>query len=433
MFAPAFMPLVNPEAIVNSKLALVFLDEGWEIDIISRRLVGTTEYDYGSSWREPWLPLQDHTHEVTYVTHNKVMRLCETVWAGLKMGHPIEGCRWAMHAYKMALHLHRLRNYNVILSRALPDAAHLPAMALARKTGLPWIANWNDASGLKNLPPYGEGPKANLGRFNERFIKEVAQNAVRLTFPSDRLKRYICQYLGPGAEKKSSTVPHAALSIGANHKISPGKKFTICYAGNISPERNPSVFLEGLERFIRTVDGKGSVEFAFIGFDRSGRLTSFQASNLGNNIRLLDPMPYMDCQDFFIRADVLLIIEAPLEEGIYLPAKFVDYVQSGKPVLAITPEPGTLRDYLNSSGGGIAVDCHSPMAISEALTNMYKMWQSGSLGERLGSSALQKSFSSDTIIAQYKRIFESVQLDVGSQDLSPTGFSVAFTHEHRSA
>lgn len=412
MFAPAFPPLANPEAIVNGKLALTFLEEGWEVDIISRRIVGATEYDYGSAWREPWLPLRDHTHEATYVTHNKVHRLCETVWAGLKLGHPIEGCRWAMYAYKTALHLHRHRNYNVILSRALPDAAHLPAMALARKTGIPWIANWNDASGVKNLPPYGEGPKANLGRFNEGFIKQVAQNADRLTFPSDRLKRYICQYLGPGAEKKSSTIPHVALTMGSNFKNSTGMKFTICYAGNISHQRNPSIFLEGLERFIRMVDGKGSVEFTVIGFDRSGHLTSAQASNLGNNIRLLGSMTYMDCQEFFSLADVLLIIEAPLQEGIYLPAKFVDYVQSGKPILAVTPEPSTVGDYLNSFGGGIAVDCHSPMAIAEALNNMYRMWQIGTLGEKLGSSALQKSFSSDTILAQYKRIFESVVVEI---------------------
>jgi glycosyltransferase involved in cell wall biosynthesis len=413
MFAPAFTPLANPEAIVNGKLALTFLEEGWEVDIISRRLVGATEYDYGSTWREPWLPLRDHTHEVTYVTHNKVKRLCETVWAGLKMGHPIEGCRWAMYAYKMALHLHRHRNYNVILSRALPDAAHLPAMALARKTGLPWIANWNDASGVKNLPPFGEGPKANLGRFNEGFIKEIAQNANWLTFPSDRMKRYICQYLGTGTEKKSSTVPHAALTTGSKYKNSTGKKFTLCYAGNISPDRNLSIFLEGLERFIRTVDGKGSVEFAFIGFDRSGHLTSAQASNLGNNIRLLGTMTYTDCQDFFSHSDVLLIIESPFVEGIYLPAKFVDYVQSGKPVLAVTPEPSTLGDYLNSFGGGLAVDCRSPMGIAEALTNMYEMWLSGTLGEKLGSSGLQKFFSSDMIIAQYKRIFESIGVDIG--------------------
>jgi len=103
MFSPAFAPLANPEAIVNSKLALAMLDAGWEVDIISRNLSGMTDYDYGSGWVEPWLPLKPHTHEIQYELGNKAKRLFDTGLSALKMGYLIDGCRWAKHAFDYAV------------------------------------------------------------------------------------------------------------------------------------------------------------------------------------------------------------------------------------------------------------------------------------------------------------------------------------------
>ena len=44
------------------------------------------------------------------------------------------------------------------------------------------------------------------------------------------------------------------------------------------------------------------------------------------------------------QAAALLLMEATLDEGIYLPSKFCDYSRSGKPLLLFCPEAGTIAD-----------------------------------------------------------------------------------------
>ena len=69
------------------------------------------------------------------------------------------GNAWAALALRKGRELLSKNRYDVIMSRALPEYAHLPALILARESGIPWIANWNDPASLRLLPPpYGNGP-----------------------------------------------------------------------------------------------------------------------------------------------------------------------------------------------------------------------------------------------------------------------------------
>jgi glycosyltransferase involved in cell wall biosynthesis len=408
MFSPIFAPFSNPEAIVNNKVVLTFLNAGWEVDVISRKQPKTLGYDYGSTWEEPWLALRSITHEACCEANGKMNVLVETMRDVLRTGHPIVGCRWAAHALDLALKLHKKKPYHVILSRSLPDSGHLPALSLARITKLPWIANWNDAFGDKNPPPVGKGVHANLGFFHERFLNMVAQKANWLTFPSDRMGRYICKYLRNGAMEKSSTIPHVIMDP---RGIRPKKKneiFAICYAGNLYPGRNPEVFLRGMKEFLRCQGLGTKFKLLIIGLENVGLSRLIESFGLESNIELKGPLSYMETLDHCEKSDVLLVIEAPYEEGIYLPSKFVDYVQTDRPILAVSPKNGTLHDIIDGYGGGIAVDCRSMRAITGALNELYLHWEQCSLDDVYSSGRLHHLFSPNTVIDSYENIFRCI-------------------------
>lgn len=408
MFAPAFAPFANPEAIVNSKLALAFLEAGWEVDIISRNLAVESKYNYGSEWIEPWLPLKDMTYIISYDLGGKVYRFIDMARSSLRMGYFLEGGRWAAYALDKALQLHKKKKYQVILSRSGPDIAHLPAMALAKKKALPWIANWNDASGQKNLPPYGKGADANLGFSYERLLANVARNASWHTFPSDRLRNYICQYLGPWVKEKSSTIPHAAIKTIQNVERKRNIIFSICHAGHISTNRNPKTFLKGLADFAKREDLQDSFKLIIIGLDDVGVCELAVQYGLEANLQIIGPLSYSATLNNLAKSDVLLVIEATSKESIYLPAKFVDYVQTGRPILAVTPNVSTLNDILLKYGGGIGADCISSEAIARALSVLYRHWKDGTLEKQFGADRLHQLFAPETIIANYKEIFSKI-------------------------
>jgi glycosyltransferase involved in cell wall biosynthesis len=408
MFAPAFAPFANPEAIVNSKLALAMLNEGWETDVISRKLADISDYDYGTAWNEPWIPLKEHTYEISYDLGNRVRRVTEWLLSSIRIGHPIEGCRWATHALDLAFRLHKQNHYDIILSRSLPDFGHLPALAFSKKTGLPWIANWNDAFGDKNPPPVGKGANANLGLFHGRFLKEVAKKTSWVTFPSERMRRHICKYLGNGTSEKSSTIPHVALKSFKKPRREKKDSFTVCYAGNLYPGRNPESFFCGVIDFLKANRLPTKFKLFMVGLENLELRRLVESFGLESYAEFKGPLSYMDTLNCCDDCDVLLVIEAPYEEGIYLPSKFVDYVQTGRPILAVSPPNGTLRDIISMHGGGVAADCKSSEEICNALNELYFHWEQNTLDNVYGSDRLYHLFSAETIINSYEGILKNM-------------------------
>jgi glycosyltransferase involved in cell wall biosynthesis len=406
MFAPAFAPFTNPEAIVNSKLALAFLEAGWHIDVISRSLRDILAYNFGADWIEPWLPLKNHTYEITYEVGGKLNRFTDILASAFAVKYPIEGCRWAHRAYNLALKLHQEKKYQAILSRSSPDTGHLPGLAMAKVTNLPWITNWNDPSGDKHLPPLGKGMDAKLGFFEERFLDEVAQRACWLTFPSDRMRYYICGQLGNGVLEKSSTIPHIAMKFPQKENKKRGELFSICYTGNLYSGRNPETFLQGVVEFLKVKKAQKRFKLTIIGFENVGIKKLAETYGLQSNVELKGPLTYKDTLYSCAESEVLLVIEAPYEDGIYLPSKFVDYVQTGRPILAVSPINGTLHDIISVHGGGIAANCLSSKAIANALCELYSRWEVNSLDTDYSSDRLDYLFSPERIIESYEEIFK---------------------------
>ena len=122
-------------------------------------------------------------------------------------------------------------------------------------------------------------------------------------------------------------------------------------------------------------------------------------------ISLKGKKTYEETQEIVAASSVLVVIEAATDEGIYLPSKFVDYVQTGRPVLAISPPVGTLNDVLTAYGGGIADDCNCPDTIAQAITTLYAEWKAETLDKNYGSYRLFDLFSKDRVVEQYTEIF----------------------------
>jgi glycosyltransferase involved in cell wall biosynthesis len=409
MFAPIFAPFANPEAIVNNKLALTFISKGWHIDIVTRKVPIMYGYNYGSDWVDPWLPLHKYTHEVDYAVGGLIRMRYEALRDGLNMGYILEGCRWAYHAYKLALELHKKNKYDVVLSRSLPDAGHMPALKFSRIAQIPWIANWNDPTGDKNPKPTGKGIDAKLGINLNKLLNDIKKNADWLTFPSERMRQYVCTYLGDGACQKSSVIPHAAMQYNGDKPLD-DKTFKLCHAGNLYASRKPENFLQALRDFSSRINVQQKINVTIIGIENVDLKEKAKHYNVENMIHFTGPLSYADTIEQLAKNDLLIVLEGQYEEGIYLPSKFIDYVQTGRPVLSISPKISTLNDILSQYGGGIAADCCSSDSITSALCALYEHWEKGTLNDKYGSHKLYNLFAPETIIGQYVNIFNQIGL-----------------------
>jgi len=403
MIAQACYPPQAPEAAVNAKLVLAMRAAGWEVDVISRSNSGEV---YPPSQSDPWAPVAQVTHSLYAEVSRSLPNTLRKIRGALRTGHVTHGLVWVDAAISLGMKLCRERHYDCILSRSSPYFGHLPALVIKRRTGLPWIANWNDPDPIEKYPPpYGQGPDARISPLTTRYFNAVSASADWHTFPSERLRRYCAGYLGNGVGEKSSVIPHVAIQrVGALPDRSAIMHF--CHAGTVTAPRDPKPLLMGIKHFIdQHPDAAREVAFKFIGTVPKD-MGEFSAKlGISQIVQILGTLGYEETQRTLESEDVFVIVEAPMAEGIFLPSKFVDAIQLGKPIFAVSPREGTLADVLNSRGGGIAVDCTRPDEIARGLAQLHLAWKSGQLSS-YSSQQIESLYSEEFVLNEYRKLFK---------------------------
>jgi glycosyltransferase involved in cell wall biosynthesis len=404
MFAPFCYPPAGAEAIVTAKLLLAALDAGWDIDVISQKNAGQF---YPYSINGIWKPITDVVKNIDTSKGFELFKRLQNAHLR-KVLNRIQSLLWVEKAFSTARRLSIKKKYDFILSRVSPQYGHLPALLVSQKLKIPWIANWNDPMPPQKSPyPYGDGPFAYIPIVFKKYIQAVSRQATWHTFPSERMRNYICSYL-PDCKEKSSIIPHIALERLCYRSSQRQKGFTLCHIGDLGL-RKPDIFLEGVKRFFYKTRPEGHffVKFASLKFDNLKELSR----NLGieHLVIMESAKTYEETQKIAENSTVLVVIEADLEEGIFFPSKFVDLVQTGRPILAVSPAVGTLNDIILQYGGGIAVDCKSPDDVAKAIQLLYFEWEKGTLDEKFSSKRLFDLFSEKRVIEKYIEIFKHIK------------------------
>ena len=411
MIAPVFYPYppVWPEGIVNAKLALAMKKAGWHIDIIVAGYSGGTSR-YPSD-TVAWQDLSDNVHIIKIAKSNTfiVKRLLNAARGLAITGQVLRRLEWGLSVLDAVKELRAKVEYDVILSRAIPDYAHFAALLVHRQTHIPWVANWNDPTpNHKFPPPYGQGPNSPLSPNLGKWYSAVCRHCSWHTFPSKRLQNYMSLYLPGKINTRSSVIPHVAMGELAL-PAAPGNHFSLCYAGSVLPPREVSVFFEALKRFKQLLKGKNSFSVRFLVDKPDIVAERAKAMEIEDVVHIEATVPYSQMPDFLSRSDVLVIIEAPLKEGIFMPSKIVDYAQIRRPILALTPVAGTVADLLTEFGGGISADCQSAESVGHALETLYGQWKSGTLNQTFNSDGLLGHFSEERVLGLYLDLIEMLK------------------------
>ena len=99
-----------------------------------------------------------------------------------------------------------------------------------------------------------------------------------------------------------------------------------------------------------------------------------------------------------------LIIEAPCNEGVFLPSKLSDTMAVGLPVLAISPAVGVLHD-LHESG---YVKYFSDVTSVESIVEGFESVVSDYVATRLENPSVPSDFRSEHIGMMYDEIIDAI-------------------------
>ncbi|WP_455587177.1 glycosyltransferase [Bacteroides sp.] len=403
--APGYLPYTFSENLCNAKLVYTLQKRGWEVDVISKTYNGPA---YCSEWQEPWLSLKEHTYEIYYPVGNKISRLADFFHSSLQMGgFPINGIRWARRAYSKALELHSRWHYDAVLTRSPSDISHIVGYKIKQKTGIQWIANWNDPATTIWPEPYTHHLSPKKFKLFHKYTTMCLEYADINTFPSQTLLEHFQEYFPFLKEKHTVVIPHISLPE-TFISIYPAKKKSkmyMCHSGNLSVERNPELTFKAIKELVD--EGYTAIQFDIMGHINEYTEKLIEKYDLKNFVHFIGSYPYMEAIEKLQEYDVLILLEAILKKGIFFASKFTDYAQVNRPILAISPKNGFANSMLTAQGGGIAVSNEDYKDIKNGILTLYKAWQENILYQKYNTQGLYNQSSPKHIADIYNKILSS--------------------------
>lgn len=298
--------------------------------------------------------------------------------------------------------------FDVIHSRLNHSVSHLAVLTglLRLSPPAPWSAHFSDPWPHHLYPPPYRSKVGPLFRRRlEGMLSRILARAGSLTFPAERLMRFMLSGKRAIHRGKAHVVPHLGNFCWHQGAQPEDRKFNILFAGRLLTQRDPTVFLRGLRRFVDNHPAeRHSLSVRFLG--RPNPLFAGVTATYGlqDVVSMESQASFTETCKSIARSHVLLIIESVMEEGIFMPSKLADYISAGKPILALSPPVGTVADFLSDSGG-IRVDPDKPDRVAEALHHLHLRWRTGRLDELKPSSSLLERISPASVVPAYEAAF----------------------------
>lgn len=317
--------------------------------------------------------------------HGQLGAVGNFVWSRLMVPDP--QIVWAGAAYLRSLAIARRERPDVIFSTSPPNSVNVLAAALARKLGVPWIADlrdpWTDGPRRKQWYPGNPGRKAR----EEAWEKEIFTRASTVVVTTEATRRdFLRKYPWCPPEKIAVITngfdPEDFAHVTREPKfLEPGLlHFTV--TGTVETLFDLMPFLTALRDLVTArPDARAVLRVNFVGAKRQPLYDEFVArEGLSDVIRFHPFKPHSESVQYVADSSVLMLFQVPREDSgaIKIQGKMCEYLYTRKPILALTI-PGETASILERARLGHVVDPRDADAIRRTLEALVNDFQSGRL------------------------------------------------------
>ncbi|QSJ17424.1 glycosyltransferase family 4 protein [Nostoc sp. UHCC 0702] len=182
-------------------------------------------------------------------------------------------------------------------------------------------------------------------------------------------------------------------------------KFVVMYSGNIALTQGLETVIAAAARLRHIKD----IVFVIAGESTAlARLQEYCLSCGADNVLLLPLQPREQLPQMLAAADVGLIVQKHNVISFNMPSKIPLLLASGRPIVASVPATGTAAKAITQSGGGIIVEPESPLALAEAVLDLYNNSTLAAQLGRKGREFAVERYSFKQAIDQYEELFFKV-------------------------
>jgi peptidoglycan/xylan/chitin deacetylase (PgdA/CDA1 family)/glycosyltransferase involved in cell wall biosynthesis len=287
-----------------------------------------------------------------------------------------DACRgWYLPATRAAKRIIETSQVDAVFSSGPPWTSHLIAHKISRRYDLPWIADFRDAWASDSWRKHeyrNQGVPEWRSRLDFRVEDRWLHNAKLVLCTTDWQRQDFLQSHSGIDSAKVITISNG-LDPRSGRPMEPARskngRRVLLHAGELYGGRRVDTFCQALailvhNRRLSCDDVKvtllGAVDPDIERDSRSAAPDLF----VNGMIEFQPPVSWESALKATNAADVLLIFQG--DHSAAIPAKFFEYLQTGKPVLAIVGD-GALKDMVLDTGAGVVADPRDPAVIAAAI------------------------------------------------------------------
>lgn len=317
---------------------------------------------------------------------------------------PDEKIGWIPFAYHKAVKELKSQKYDLIFSTSPTPCAHIIALKLIKRFGIPWVTDYRDLWTLN--PEYPHSIES--GRFKHESGKEkiIARSCdMQIHVTKGNLENTLDYYL---PNRKRLRLIYNGFDTPTTtflQKVTPNKKLTFIYTGTFYGTRNPKLLLQAISSIILEKPAfLNYLNIHFIGKSDFDILAESEKLKISNVIHHTRNMARTDIDLIYAQTDVLILI-IPKNQSHILTSKIFDYLNTQKSILAIIPN-GEAREILQKSNLGFFADPDSPKDIKNQILHLYHLWQTGKLVVKPNVEYI-KQFHRRNLTKQLAEVFDN--------------------------
>ncbi|HYM80150.1 MAG TPA: glycosyltransferase [Candidatus Limnocylindria bacterium] len=313
---------------------------------------------------------------------------------------------WAPRARAAAAKRIARGGVSAILSSSPPESVHLAALPLRRRFGIPWIADFRDPwVGL-----YRRTPPSAWHRRRQSQLERTVMSAADVVLSASRTQMDFST-AGSGARpRRVELIPNGfepASDVATAESPDPAW-FVIAFTGTLSQVPDTDVFLEAVHELLsRHPEARRRVRVRLAGPYDPSYADRAVALGLRGIVEFLGQRSQPEVRTLQRRAD-LLALWIPRGSGYRaaLPGKLYEYLDAGRPVVALL-EPQDEAVELVRRAGGTVVAPGARAALTDELERRYRAWSTNGR-EPDARPAWLDDFARERLAGRLARVLDQV-------------------------
>ena len=308
---------------------------------------------------------------------------------------------WKRAAFLGGFEAARKYGCQAIVSSSYPVVAHDVGRQLARRLGLPWIADVRDPLVGGRDWFFLTKREKRRRRCNEKRMVTYADAIINVheMISDDLANRY-----RRVPRSKFLTILNGydlADVVHSDSRNPEASKFTLSFIGTLHEEMNLRPFCVAVERLCGEDYGPGNaLRVRFYG-RLNQELKNQLAAHRCAAISSQGYISHGDVARAIADSDVLLLPVSPLPYGQFTcTGKIFEYIGAKKPILMMGPRSSPAAKIVQESSAGLVVDEADPAGISQAIQELFEL--RGFFDERF--------YSKPTVLEKYRRDVQASQL-----------------------